>query len=63
MKLPIIAVLLFVGTQTLAQTDDDGPCVDRHGEQQEQQQETRSPDLAENVDGYGQLVGERAMPT
>lgn len=59
MKLPIIAVLLFTGTQALTQTNDAGPCADQHGEQQLQQQETRSPDPAENVDGYGQLVGEQ----
>ncbi|WP_299146780.1 conotoxin [uncultured Tateyamaria sp.] len=58
MKLTVIAVLLFTGTQTLAQSDDAGPCTDQHGEHVEQE-ETRSPDPAQNVDGYGQIVGER----
>ena len=59
MKLPIIAVLLIsTAAQALAQTNEDGPCTDQHGAQVEQQ-ETQSPDPAQNVDGYGQIVGER----
>lgn len=56
MKLPIIAVLLFTGTQALAQTNDAGPCADQF---EDQQLQDKSPDPAINVDGYGQLVGEQ----
>ena len=57
MKLPIIAaVMISLATQSLAQTDDAGPCADQFENQQSQD---KSPDPAENVDGYGQLVGER----
>lgn len=59
MKLSILAaVMISLATQSMAQTNDDGPCADQHGEHAEDY-EMRSPDPAQNVDGYGQLVGER----
>jgi len=58
MKLPIIAVLLFAGTEALAQTDDAGPRADQHGAQAKQE-EMRSPDPAESSDGFGQIVGKQ----
>lgn len=51
----LAAVMAIIVTDAAAQTAEyEGPCSQQNADQQ-----VRSPDPAENPDGFGQLVGER----